>query len=204
MNKWNSWNNWRSEASHRHAPLKNHHRVYVYGSPCLLTLLLLAMTSVGITGCGNNLDLLLLRSAEATSRTFLDIFLTDLANTIAQQDADAQDNGGADDGNGAGNDSNPPDSGGNDGVGGGGSDGNGSLDNLVGDPVNGQVIYIDNGCGSCHCDDASGGCALEAPPIVGILIDDLNERTQGSADHPIKIDITNQDLADLDAYLASL
>lgn len=79
------------------------------------------------------------------------------------------------------------------------ADGGGSIG---GDAAAGETIFTANGCGSCHCADASGGCALEAPDLHGADGDTLDEFLRGDTPHTGgKHDLTDQDLLDLKAYL---
>ena len=107
-------------------------------------------------------------------------------------DADGDgDQGGDNDGDGDG----PPDQGG--GTGGGPT-------GLTGDPAAGQTVFTANNCAACHCADASGGCALSAPPIAGVTAETLDGVLRGDQAHPTKVELSDQDLGDLQAYLASL
>jgi mono/diheme cytochrome c family protein len=147
---------------------------------------------MGLPGCGTNLNEALYQAAGATGRTFLDILLTDLANTLA----DSFDQGGT-----------PPPEDELD-----GGDGNGTIppddppfEELIGDPGAGEGLYASNSCTPCHCADAAGGCALNAPSLVGTATDTLDDRLRGDAAHPGgKFNLTNQEIVDLQAYLASL
>lgn len=144
---------------------------------------------MSVSGCGANFDEVLYQTASATGRTFLDILLTDLANTLA----DSFDQGGTPapgDGLGGG-DTTPPDG--------------PPVEELTGDLDAGEEIFVSNVCSACHCADAAGGCALSAPSLVGVATETLDDRLRGDAAHPGgKFDLTNQDIVDLQAYLASL
>ena len=129
------------------------------------------------------------RSLAATGRTLIDLWLTDFENRLA----DSLDRNGA----AAGDSGSTTDQGGGSNGGGNGSTG------LTGDPTAGQTVSTTNNCASCHCADASGGCALSAPPIAGVASDTIDARLRGDATHPLKIALSDQDLADLQAYLAS-
>ena len=137
--------------------------------------LVLAALAVPFAGCGTNLNEVLLQSGAATGRTLIDLWLTDFENRLA----DSLDRNGA-------------------AAGGGGSTG------LTGDPAAGQTVFRANNCAACHCAGASGGCALSAPPIVGVTAATLDGVLRGDASHPAKVELSDQDLADLQAYLASL
>ena len=75
---------------------------------------------------------------------------------------------------------------------------------LTGDPAAGQTVFTANNRAACHCADASGGCALSAPPIIGVTAGTLDGVLRGDEAHPLKVELSDQDLADLQAYLASL
>ena len=140
------------------------------------------MGLVGAAGCGTTLDELLFQTLSAAGRTALDRLLTDLANDVA--------------GSGAGQPS-----------GDGGTDpgaGDGDTGDQPGGAGNGQAIFTANACGGCHCVDASGGCALDAPAIVGVASATLDGALRGDASHPVRADLTDEELAELAAYLASL
>ena len=146
---------------------------------------------VAVPGCGTNLNELLFQASTAASRTVLDLWLTDLANQLA--DSFDDDGGSAD-----------ADSGGHDGhddehdTGGGTGPGD-----LTGDRVAGSAVFSANGCASCHCADAAGGCALSAPSILGAGVDRLSEFLTGATVHPLTVDLTDQELVDLEAFLVS-
>lgn len=85
---------------------------------------------------------------------------------------------------------------------GGSADGGGSTD---GDAAAGEDVYTANSCGACHCADASGGCALDAPSLHDASAEMLNSRPRGDGEHTGgKFDLSDQDISDLGAYLASL
>ncbi len=159
-------------------------------------LLVLAVLAVSFTGCGTNLNEVLFQSVAATGRTLSDLWLTDFENRLAdsldRNGATAGDGGSTTDQGGGGSDQ---------GNGGGGVDGGST--GLTGDPAAGQTLFTTNNCAACHCADASGGCALSAPPIAGAASDTIDARLRGDAPHPLKIALSDQDLADLQAYLAS-
>ncbi|MCH8967103.1 MAG: cytochrome c [Planctomycetes bacterium] len=171
--------------------------------------LIIAAFALGLSGCGTNLNDVLLQSVSAVGRTFLDIALTDLANAVADsldQQASAPseqaDETQTDEGEGD-SDEGEPDADtdpGDDGDQGDADDTGG----LTPQAASGEAYYAANGCATCHCDDASGGCALDAP-VVGEDIDTLDEWLRGEVPHPGgKFDISDEQLADLQAYLASL
>lgn len=132
------------------------------------TMPLLAML---VCGCGTNFDEILYQSLAATGRTAFDIFLTDLANAIADRAEDDSDNG----------------------------------DDSDGDDGTGESIYVSNGCAACHCADASGGCALDAPALLDVDVETLDEFLRGDTPHTGgKYDLTDQDILDLEVYLSGL
>ena len=84
--------------------------------------------------------------------------------------------------------------------------GGGGLENggTTGAPTAGEPIFASLGCAACHCADAIGGCALEAPSLVGVGSATLDELLRGDAAHPGgKFDLDDQGIADLAAFLAS-
>lgn len=155
--------------------------------------LLVVVFFMSLSGCGSNLDEVFYQTAAATGRTSLDLLLTDLANTLADSldragttapgDELDEDNGGGD--------TTPP-------VG-------PPLEELTGDADAGEGIFASNSCAACHCADAGGGCALDAPSLVGVSTETLDDRLRGDVAHPGgKFNLTNQDITDLQAYLAGL
>ena len=166
-------------------------RGFILGTMPLLALL--------AGGCGTNFDEILYQAFAATGRTALDIFLTDLANDLADR---------ADGGDAAPDDTDGDGGTGDGGTGDGGdSDGGDAADgaSVGGDAAAGEMIYVSNGCGSCHCADASGGCALDAPALHDAAGETLDEFLRGDTPHTGgKHDLTDQDILDLQAYLAGL
>ena len=150
--------------------------------------LVLAALAVPFAGCGTNLNEVLFQSGAATGRTLIDLWLTDFENRLA----DSLDPNGAAAGDGGSTT--------DQGSGTGGSDGS---TGLTGDLAAGQTLFTTNNCAACHCADASGGCALSAPQIAGVASDAIDARLRGNASHPLKVELSDQDLADLQAYLAS-
>lgn len=151
---------------------------------------------LGLAGCGTNIEEILFQSATALGRTAFDVMLTEVANDLA--DALDCDDMPPDDGD-NGDDGDDTD----DGDDGDGGDGNGGDD--TGGVAAGEAIYADNGCAACHCADAVGGCALDAPSLVSVESDTLTSFLNGDAPHPGgTVDLSDQELADLAAYLASL
>ncbi len=87
-------------------------------------------------------------------------------------------------------------------------EGNGDNDNgdvTGGDPVAGEAFYLANNCAACHCADAVGGCAANAPNIVGEESDELFGLLSGAEEHPggTVAGITQADADDLAAWLAT-
>ena len=142
---------------------------------------LIAMSFMSLIGCGA-LGETALQGGEASLRTLVDFLLTDFTNQIA----DALE---ADEGQAADDMSDDDD----DGI-------------ATDDPVlNGEMIFTANGCTACHCADAGGGCGLDAPALVGVSGDSLDDRLRGDTPHPGgKFDFDDQEITDLEAHLASL
>jgi len=75
---------------------------------------------------------------------------------------------------------------------------------LTGDAANGRALYTDNVCGACHCADATGGCAANAPSLIGVTTQVLDDDLRGSSVHAGgKYLLTDQEIADLQAFLAN-
>jgi len=136
-----------------------------------------------LAGCGTNADELLLQALNASGRTAVDQWLTSVANALAGT-PNTNDDEPAD-----GGDSSPGD---------GDSEPDGGT---AGDPVAGSGIFAANNCGGCHCADATGGCALGAPAIIGATIDRLMATFAETSAHPVKPVLSEQGLADLAAFL---
>jgi cytochrome c1 len=168
-------------------------------------------------GCGTNFDEALLLAGESGARTFLDILVSDLYSDLPdlftfpegpggdgmEDDADAPGDGANGDSDvDAGDD--PSDS---------GSDDEGDADvpidggggGLAGDSASGESLYMASFCGGCHCVDASGGCLPSAPDLRNASVAMLGEFLQGATPHlgGKSPDLTEQDLADLAAYLSA-
>lgn len=155
---------------------------------------------VGVAGCGTNLDELLLQAAASVGRVVVDQAITEVANEVADAIADDgvdSTNGDVDDGTDGSGD-------GDDGTGGDGDNGGGGPDlPAEGDASRGATIYADSGCASCHCADASGGCALSAPGLVGVSATVIDDALRGGAGHPTMPALTDQEVVDLAAFLAA-
>lgn len=76
---------------------------------------------------------------------------------------------------------------------------NGNDNGNGGDAQAGQTFFTANGCAGCHGADASGGVG---PNIQGEYAEDILQTLTGGS-HPITIDITPEEAADLAAYLAT-
>lgn len=145
---------------------------------------------LALSGCGTNFQDILFQVAAATGRTVADGVLTDVANTLGDALDAASPSPPTDQGDGA---APPPD-----------SMNEPPLDEVTGDPTAGEDLFLANNCSACHCDDASGGCALSAPSLRGIDVPTVDERLRGEIEHPGgKFDFTNQDIADIQAFLGS-
>jgi len=85
-------------------------------------------------------------------------------------------------------------------------DGGGEVDfdALTGVEAEGESLFAGQGCMGCHCTDVTGGCVGGAPGVVGIAAETLDAVLRGAATHPVKPSMTDQDIVDLEAYLASL
>lgn len=162
-------------------------------------LLICVSTTVG---CGTNIEELLFQSVSAGGRTYLDLLLTDFINDALDATQETEDPDEADDETPDENDVDAPDDFADDDDPDLVPDGGG--DELVGDASVGETIFVTNGCGSCHCNDASGGCALSAPALLGVAVEVLDDNLLGDDAHPVKLDLSDQDLADLQAYFAGL
>lgn len=146
-----------------------------------LALIMLA----GLPGCGTVAGDAFLNVATAASTSFFDQLLTAAVNgTLDLLD--------------------PPPAPPTDEQPGDGNGGDGNLDGLIGNAANGRTLYTANNCASCHCADAGGGCALNAPSLVGVGATELDDRLRGPASHPGgKFQLTDQEIVDLAAFLAS-
>jgi len=140
------------------------------------------------SGCGSNVGDLATQYANAAATTALDQWLTSLSNDLYGTPLPAE---GSDQGGG---DMTP---GGDDGSGGG-------TPGLVGDPTVGEEIFTSYGCSGCHCAGATGGCALSAPAIIGAAPELVANIVDPLFPHPVKPTLSDQDQADLVAFLASL
>lgn len=143
-------------------------------------------------GCGFDLNEFLHQAGDSGGRVLVDVLLTDLANAAAeareQADAPEAPDPIDDDTDDTGDSGDVPPPG-----------------DLELDAEAGESVYTSNNCGGCHCADASGGCALSAPSLIGLAVEILDDSLLGDAPHVGgKFDLSTQDLADLEAYLAGL
>lgn len=73
--------------------------------------------------------------------------------------------------------------------------------------IAGLESYSERGCAACHCNDAVGGCNLEAPSLQGVSLDRLNEKLrldQVLYPHPVKATLSDTQLEDLSIFLGTL
>jgi len=154
------------------------------------------------TACGSGLNDALFFAFQGGSRTFLDVlvadFYSDLPNLFTLPPASGEPDDGEDDGGGGDVDE------GDGGEDGGDDAGDGA--GLVGDAVTGLALYGTNGCGICHCDDGAGECLPGSPNLQGSTVEENREALLGDSAHVGgKVpDLTEQDLADLVAFLADV
>lgn len=146
-----------------------------------------------VAGCGTSFNELLFQSGAAVGRTALDQAFTDLLNQLANPTEPTDGDGTNDPTNGdpTGDPTDGDPTGGDPGA-------------LTGDATSGEAVYMVNGCGGCHCDDATGGCALSAPSIIAAEVPMVDDLLRGGASHPVKPAVSDQDIADLAAWLATL
>ncbi len=172
-----------------------------------LVAVVLAAFCLAVGGCGTNFNELMYQVAGAAGRTAFDLWLTEQANQLADahdqaadtDDGDAEDADEADDGADA-DDAGEGDA--DDGAD-AGDGGGGDLDDLTGDPVAGEAAYAANNCAACHCTGSSGDCTRTGGALVGVDASTLDEFLRGDAAHVTKPDLTDQEVADIAAYLAS-
>ena len=74
-------------------------------------------------------------------------------------------------------------------------------DPIVGDPVAGEAYYVANNCGNCHGADATG-----PPSLIGVSADTILDKLDGTVSHNggTFAGVTEQDAADIEAWIASL
>ena len=86
-----------------------------------------------------------------------------------------------------------------------GDSGPGADDSGGGSVAGGEMLFVENNCGACHCADAGGGCALDAPPLAGTSVETLTDFLTGIEPHAAgQVALSDRDFADLQAYLGSL
>lgn len=74
-----------------------------------------------------------------------------------------------------------------------------------GDVEAGAALFASSNCSACHCADASGGCAANAPALGGTSVAELDAKLRGSESHVGgKYDLSDQDLRDVQAFLAGV
>lgn len=154
--------------------------------------------SLAVAGCGSGAGELLRQTGAAAQRNFLDLLLTGLADALAAAPDQAAESGG--DGEPEADEegqTDTPDESGDEVTGAVG------LEALAGDVSTGEAVFIDNGCAACHCDDAAGGCALDASSLLAVDVAAIDENLRGEDPHPVAAELSDQDIVDLQAYLAS-
>jgi len=73
---------------------------------------------------------------------------------------------------------------------------------ITGDAAAGETFFTSNGCGGCHGADANGGFG---PSLHGVPADEIFQKLSGAVSHVGgTFDVTEQDAADVEAYIASL
>jgi len=73
--------------------------------------------------------------------------------------------------------------------------------------IAGLEVYSERGCAACHCNDAVGGCNLDAPSLRGASYQKLDENLRGgqvSFPHPLKISVPDSQIEDLEIFFDSL
>ena len=82
---------------------------------------------------------------------------------------------------------------------------------VIGDPtlraIAGLESYSERGCAACHCNDAVGGCNLDAPSLQGVSLTKLDEKLrldQVLFPHPLKVSVSDTQLEDLSIFLDTL
>lgn len=157
-----------------------------------------------VAGCGTDLGEALLFAGDSAGRTFIDVLISDFYSdapelvTFPGRLGDATDDDAAPEETAADMDaeeSAPLEE----------EDIEDIVDlELAGDADRGVAVFTANFCTACHCDDASGGCLPTAPDVRGTNVTTLQEKLQGDEPHVGGTfpDLTAQDLADLQAFLA--
>ncbi|MCO6435935.1 MAG: hypothetical protein J5J06_02480 [Phycisphaerae bacterium] len=160
--------------------------------PAIIVLAIVSMLPA--SGCGTNFQDVLLQSGAAFGRSALDLFLTDLANALA--DALDEDNANTntnenDNGNDNGNTNANNNGNANDNTNDNGTPG-------PGDVASGETI-VGSRCAACHGADGASGFA---PDIQGVDEAAIEAMVGGAGGH-IMVDLSAQDIADVAAFLAS-
>lgn len=130
-----------------------------------------------LCGCGSNAGDILTQYAQAAAQTAVDQWLTVLVNQYTGTPLEPDDD-----------DPTPGD----------GDTGN------EGDAARGGELFTANSCGGCHCPDAGGGCALSAPAIIAASVESVASILDAASGHPTQPELSETDVADLAAYLATL
>ncbi len=120
-------------------------------------------------------------------------------DSVSDDDDGHDDDGDVDDGD-DGDDGDVDD--GDDGDDGDVDDGDDDTDagSLIGDADNGGVVFAAN-CAVCHGDDATG---VVAPNIQGEDADDIFDHVISAHEGHTTFDVTDQEIADMEAFLATL
>lgn len=159
------------------------------GSRSRISAVIGASLILAVCGCGSDFNDFWRQTGDSAGRVLVDNLLTDLVNAVAdfgeQDDAPSTPDPIDDDTDDPGD---APPSG-----------------DLEPDAIAGETIFTSNNCSGCHCADATGGCALNAPALIGLAVETLADTLVGDAPHVGgKFGFSAQDLADLEAYLAGL
>ena len=158
-----------------------------------------AALSLAPAGCGSGVSEALRQTGAAAQRNFLDLLLTELAAALADAPGDTTESIADTEPVADGEDevdtpNEPP----------GEVTDTGGLEDLAGDGSRGEALFAVNGCAACHCEDATGGCALEAPSLLEVDVAAVDENLRGEGPHPIAVELSDQEIVDLQAYLVSL
>jgi sugar lactone lactonase YvrE/cytochrome c553 len=73
--------------------------------------------------------------------------------------------------------------------------------------IAGLEFFSAQGCAACHCNDAVGGCNLDAPGLRGAArakIDAMLRGGQAASPHPMKLDASEDDVQNLAVFFESL
>lgn len=83
----------------------------------------------------------------------------------------------------------------------------GGSDDLTLKAIRGLEYFSRNGCAACHCNDAVGGCNLDAPNIQNMpenRVDLMLRSAQVTRAHPVKLPATDQEIEDVSTFLGTL